>query len=51
MLKIRDDVKLKELEKFGFEYEEEDGEKRNNKSGFIRFSNISNRNFNCTFNR
>ena len=26
-------------------------EKRNNKSGFIRFSNISNRNFNCTFNR
>ena len=27
MLKIRDDVKLKELEKFGFEYEEEDGEK------------------------
>ena len=27
MLKIRDDVDLKELEKFGFEYEEEDGEK------------------------
>lgn len=27
MLKIRDDVKLEELEKFGFEYEEEDGEK------------------------
>lgn len=26
MLKIRDDVDLKELEKFGFEYEEEDGE-------------------------
>ena len=27
MLKIRDDVDLKELEKFGFEYEE-DGEKK-----------------------
>lgn len=27
MLKIRDDVDLKELEKFEFEYEEEDGEK------------------------
>ena len=27
MWKIRDDVDLKELEKFGFEYEEEDGEK------------------------
>ena len=27
MLKIRDDLDLKELEKFGFEYEEEDGEK------------------------
>jgi hypothetical protein len=27
MLKIKDDVDLKELEKFGFEYEEEDGEK------------------------
>lgn len=27
MLKIRDDVDLKELERFGFEYEEEDGEK------------------------
>lgn len=27
MLKIRDDVNLKELEKFGFEHEQEDGEK------------------------
>ena len=27
MSKIRDDVDLKELEKFGFKYEEEDGEK------------------------
>lgn len=27
MLKIRADIDLKELEKFGFEYEEEDGEK------------------------
>lgn len=27
MLKIRDDVDLKELEKFGFKHEEEDGEK------------------------
>lgn len=27
MLKIKDSVDLKELEKFGFEYEEEDGEK------------------------
>lgn len=27
MLKIRDDVDLKELENFGFEYEEEDEEK------------------------
>ncbi|MBS5682305.1 MAG: hypothetical protein KHW52_06150 [Clostridium sp.] len=27
MYKIRADIDLKELEKFGFEYEEEDGEK------------------------
>lgn len=26
MSKIRDDIDLKELEKFGFEYEEDDGE-------------------------